>query len=61
MKSLNQICIEDDFFPINDNPSGDYDAEYIGDAKYRMIPSGDVVRVHEKNRRLTGKDGALCE
>lgn len=32
--------------------SGDYGADPIGDGKFRMIPSGDIVDGAERNRRL---------
>lgn len=31
----------------------DYGADPIGDGKFRMVPSGDVVDFEERNRRLT--------
>ena len=31
---------------------GDYGADPVGDGTFRMIPSGDVVDVAERNRRL---------
>lgn len=32
--------------------AGDYGADPIGDGKFRMVPSGDVVDLEERNRRL---------
>lgn len=32
--------------------SGDYGADPIGDGKFRMVPSGDVVDYEERCRRL---------
>jgi hypothetical protein len=34
---------------------GDYGADPIGDDKYRMVPSGDVVDFAERCRRLAHK------
>ena len=31
---------------------GDYGADPIGDGRYRMVPSGDIVTADERNRRL---------
>lgn len=31
---------------------GDYGADPLGDGKFRMVPSGDVVDFEERNRRL---------
>lgn len=31
---------------------GDYGADPIGDGTFRMVPSGDVVDLAERNRRL---------
>ena len=32
--------------------AGDYGADPIGDGKFRMVPSGDVVDREERERRL---------
>lgn len=32
--------------------SGDYGADPIGDGRFRMVPSGDIVDFEERNRRL---------
>ena len=32
--------------------AGDYGADPIGDGTFRMVPSGDIVGVEERNRRL---------
>lgn len=37
---------------INLNAPGDYGADPIGDGTFRMIPSGDIVTLDERNRRL---------
>lgn len=34
---------------------GDYGADPIGDGKFRMVPSGDVVDMTERNKRLERK------
>lgn len=31
---------------------GDYGADPLGDGRFRMVPSGDVVDLAERNRRL---------
>lgn len=31
----------------------DYGADPIGDGTFRMVPSGDVVTMDERNKRLT--------
>ena len=38
--------------PINANAPGDYGADPLGDGTFRMVPSGDVVTLDERNRRL---------
>lgn len=32
--------------------AGDYGADPLGDGMFRMVPSGDVVDLAERNRRL---------
>ena len=32
--------------------AGDYGADPLGDGTFRMVPSGDVVDLAERNRRL---------
>lgn len=32
---------------------GDYGADPIGDGTFRMVPSGDIVDLAERNRRLS--------
>jgi len=34
-------------------PGKDYGADPIGDGKFRMVPSGDVVDFAERQRRLS--------
>lgn len=34
--------------------AGDYGCDPLGDGRYRMVPSGDVVDAAEKERRLRG-------
>ena len=38
--------------------SGERGADPIGDGTFRMIPSGDIVSLEERNRRLALKTGA---
>lgn len=35
--------------------TGDYGADPLGDGKFRMVPSGDVVDQAERDRRLAPK------
>ena len=37
---------------VNVNAPGDYGADPIGDGTFRMVPSGDIVDLAERNRRL---------
>lgn len=37
---------------VDTSKSGDYGADPIGDGKFRMVPSGDVVDYEEHCRRL---------
>lgn len=37
---------------INTAAPGDYGADPLGDGTFRMVPSGDVVDLNERNRRL---------
>lgn len=32
--------------------SGDYGADPLGEGKFRMVPSGDIVHFEERNKRL---------
>jgi hypothetical protein len=32
--------------------AGDYGADPLGDGTFRMVPSGDIVGLDERNRRL---------
>lgn len=32
--------------------SGDYGADPLGDGKFKMVPSGDIVDLDERNKRL---------
>lgn len=36
---------------------GDYGADPIGDGRFRMVPSGDIVDFEERNRRLARGPG----
>jgi hypothetical protein len=38
---------------IDATQKGDYGADPIGDGTFRMVPSGDVVSLTERNNRLT--------
>lgn len=40
---------------VNVNAPGDYGADPIGDGTFRMVPSGDVVDLAERNRRLDSR------
>lgn len=37
---------------IDTSQPGDYGADPLGDGTFRMVPSGDVVSLEERNRRL---------
>jgi len=37
---------------VDTSASGDYGCDPLGDGRFRMVPSGDVVDADEKNRRL---------
>ena len=37
---------------VDTTRAGDYGADPIGDGTFRMVPSGDVVDMSERNRRL---------
>ena len=39
--------------PIDVRRPGDYGADPIGDGTFRMVPSGDIVDLAERNRRLS--------
>ena len=39
--------------PLPKYSTKDYGADPIGDGTFRMVPSGDVVDLEERNRRLT--------
>lgn len=38
--------------PIDTTRPGDHGADPLGDGRYRMVPSGDVVDLAERTRRL---------
>lgn len=38
--------------PIDLTRKGDYGSDPIGNGMFRMVPSGDVVNMEERNRRL---------
>ncbi len=37
---------------VDISKTGDYGADPVGDGTFRMVPSGDVVDLAERNRRL---------
>lgn len=37
---------------VDTTTPGDYGADPMGDGKFKMVPSGDVVDLEERNRRL---------
>lgn len=37
---------------IDTSKPGDYGADPVGDGKFRMVPSGDIVDMAERNKRL---------
>lgn len=37
---------------IDTSKQGDYGADPIGDGTFRMVPSGDIVNLAERNQRL---------
>ena len=37
---------------VNTRAAGDYGADPVGDGTFKMVPSGDVVNLEERNRRL---------
>lgn len=37
---------------IDTRKPGDYGADPLGDGTFRMVPSGDIVDLQERNRRL---------
>ena len=38
--------------PINTTSTKDYGCDPMGDGKFKMVPSGDIVDFDERNRRL---------
>lgn len=42
---------------VDVNKPGDYGADPLGDGRYRMVPSGDIVDEAERNRRLPAVAG----
>lgn len=36
--------------------TGDYGADPVGDGTFRMVPSGDLVDLGERNRRLADRE-----
>lgn len=39
---------------VDTNSPGDYGCDPLGDGTFRMVPSGDIVDLSERNRRLGG-------
>ena len=37
---------------VDTSRASDYGADPIGDGTFRMVPSGDIVGMEERNRRL---------
>ena len=37
---------------VDTSKPGDYGSDPLGDGKFRMVPSGDIVDFAERNRRL---------
>lgn len=37
---------------VDTSRNGDYGADPMGDGTFRMMPSGDIVNLTERNRRL---------
>jgi hypothetical protein len=37
---------------VDTSRPGDYGADPVGDGTFRMVPSGDIVDLAERNRRL---------
>ena len=37
---------------VDTSKPGDYGADPIGDGNFRMVPSGDIVSLAERNKRL---------
>jgi len=37
---------------IDTSKPGDYGADPLGDGTFRMVPSGDIVSLDERNKRL---------
>ncbi len=40
---------------IDTSKPGDYGRDPLGDGRYRMVPSGDIVSYEEMRRRLSGR------
>lgn len=40
--------------PIDTSRTGDHGADPLFDGRFRMVPSGDIVDLEERNRRLGG-------
>lgn len=43
---------------IDTNRPGDYGADPMGDGSFKMVPSGDIVNLAERNRRLGSDDAS---
>jgi len=44
-----------------ENNTKDYGADPLGDGKFRMVPSGDIVSLEERNRRLPRRSNTKNE
>ena len=49
---LDRVTLSPIRTPINTARKGDYGADPIGDGTFRMVPSGDIVSLAERNNRL---------
>lgn len=38
---------------VDTKRNGDYGADPLGGGRFRMVPSGDIVSLEERNRRLS--------
>jgi hypothetical protein len=45
---------------IDTRTSGDHGADPVGDGTFRMVPSGDIVSLEERNRRLSRRTNGAC-
>jgi rubrerythrin len=54
--------LDEDYKPVEKRvdlkKKGDHGADPLGDGKFRMVPSGDIVDLAERNRRLQNSDNS---